>query len=545
MYALLHGRSVASIATAVLGTLATVGLFLLVCSWDYQVAEIDFQSKAKSYVEVINADLSDADTLPYTIAAFIGANRRPVTADAFLRFSSGLHHRVAGLRDTAWAPRVSLGERAALERDAQAQGLRGFEIRQFGRDRVLVRASPRPKYFPLLYIEAGGAKRSVLGFDLISDTLRSKTILRALRTGRPAATPPIDVMTVAHRGAGIVSYMPVDAFERGAAGRQIRGIVVGVFDVPVMVESILAAKPSVGAGLKLSVYDPAPRAGHRILFQTPSGAAAPEPIDRLLTATHWSATVHVIDQNLGAVVTPAVPLRFVRWTFFEIMTLAAGLTMTATIVAYLVMSARRTKQLEALTASLRATTVTLHDKAEIIAQMLRTDALTGMANRRMFTERIDEAILQLQRGAPFALLFFDLDRFKNVNDTLGHSAGDTLLCRVAERIRPCVRESDTAARLGGDEFAIILSPADDAEAIGAVANRLLQSIGEPYDIGGRTVTISVSIGATLAADGMTADAIVAAADVAMYAAKDAGRGTFRYFEVRRGSPLIAEPAKSA
>lgn len=533
----LRRRSAASIWSAVLGTLATIGVFLLVCSWDYQVAEIDFQSKAKSYLELINADLDEADTLMYTIAAFIGANRRPVTVDEFLRFSSGLHHRVAGLRDTAWAPRVTFAQRAGFERDARAQGLRGFEIRQFGRDRRLIRASVRSDYFPVLFVESGGAKRSVLGFDLTSDALRSTTVFRAIRTGRPAATPPIDVITVKHRGAGIVSYMPVAAFERGAGTHRLRGFVIGVFDVPLMVESILAANASSGVGLTLSLYDPSPRAGHRLIYRRPSGDASMKQTDRLLTATHWSGTVRVVDQHLGAIVTPSVPLRFVRWTLFEIMTLAAGLTMTAMIVASLAMSARRTRRLEALTASLRATTVTLNQKAEIIAQMSRTDALTGMANRRTFSERIEEAVARLRRGVPFALLFLDLDRFKAVNDTFGHSTGDKLLCQVADRIKQCVRELDTAARLGGDEFAIILSPAEDEGTIELVANRLLASIAAPYDIDGRTIVIGVSIGATLAALGMTPDAIVAEADVAMYAAKAAGRGTLRVF---RGALVAGE-----
>jgi diguanylate cyclase (GGDEF)-like protein len=214
---------------------------------------------------------------------------------------------------------------------------------------------------------------------------------------------------------------------------------------------------------------------------------------------------------------------------------------TAMIVAYLVMSARRTRQLEELTTSLQATTVTLHEKAEFIERMARTDALTGMANRRMFTERIEQAIAHLRRGTPFALLFLDLDRFKAVNDTLGHTAGDRLLCRVADRIRLCVRETDTAARLGGDEFAVILSPAHDVATIELVANRLLQSIGAPYDIEGRSIVIGVSIGAACAAEGMTPDAIVASADVAMYAAKEAGRGLLRVFEGRRGSSLLTDP----
>jgi diguanylate cyclase (GGDEF)-like protein len=162
--------------------------------------------------------------------------------------------------------------------------------------------------------------------------------------------------------------------------------------------------------------------------------------------------------------------------------------------------------------------------------MSRHDALTGMPNRVLFQERMEQALARFRRGAPFALLFLDLDRFKAVNDTLGHGAGDQLLCAVAGRINDCIRETDTAARLGGDEFAVLLADMADSSTISVVANRLIKSISKPYMIGNESVIIGVSIGVAIAAQGATAEDIVAEADLAMYEAKAAGRGTLRIFE---------------
>jgi diguanylate cyclase (GGDEF)-like protein len=530
-----RSRYTAVILTAVVGTLVTIGAFLLVCSWEYRVAAIDFQSKATSYLEFINADLGDASTLMYNIAAFIGSDSHPVSANEFAQFSAASHRRVSGLRDTAWAPRVTLAERPKFERDARAAGMAGYQIRQLDPHHKLIRAAPRPEYYPLLYLEAGGVKRAMLGIDLIGEKLRARAALRALQTGRPAATPPTDVLTVKQRGAGVLSYMPVYRPGNGNGTRRhlARGLVLGVFDIPAIVGNILAHHTTVN-GLNLYLFNPTARSDRRVIYRTPLSAVSGPPLSEaaLIAGAHWQSTVLLIDQHIGAIVTPAQPLHVVRWSLFGITTLIVGSMMTAMSVAYLLMSLRRTLQLEALTTSLQATTVTLHESAEQITKMSRHDALTGMPNRLLFRERMDQAVVRFRRDAPFALLFLDLDRFKAVNDTLGHGAGDRLLCAVAERIAGCVREVDTAARLGGDEFAIILDGAVDSATVSMVANRLIASISRPYTIDDQPVAIGVSVGGAIAVQDVTAVSIVAEADLAMYAVKAAGRGTFRLFEPR-------------
>ncbi|KAG1647690.1 putative signaling protein [Nymphon striatum] len=157
------------------------------------------------------------------------------------------------------------------------------------------------------------------------------------------------------------------------------------------------------------------------------------------------------------------------------------------------------------------------------------DGLTGLPNRRMFHDRFEQDIKKTHRaGLPLALLFIDLDKFKEVNDGLGHPVGDILLKQTAERLISCVRELDTVARLGGDEFTITLGEIKDTKCIERIANNILEKLAEPYE---ETTYISASIGITLYPDDSTdIDMLLKNADQAMYAAKREGRNRFSYFK---------------
>jgi diguanylate cyclase (GGDEF)-like protein/PAS domain S-box-containing protein len=166
-----------------------------------------------------------------------------------------------------------------------------------------------------------------------------------------------------------------------------------------------------------------------------------------------------------------------------------------------------------------------------IAHMAHHDALTGLPNRVLFHERLDEALLRVRRdGETLAVLYLDLDRFKNVNDTLGHAAGDKVLVVAAGRLRVCLRDCDLAARLGGDEFAVLQLGLAGPHEAGALAERIVTLLSEPYDIENQLIEIGASAGIALAsADGETAEQLLGNADMALYRAKEDGRRTFRFF----------------
>lgn len=157
------------------------------------------------------------------------------------------------------------------------------------------------------------------------------------------------------------------------------------------------------------------------------------------------------------------------------------------------------------------------------------DVLTHLPNRKLFTDRLGQAVTHARRtGKAVAVIFIDLDHFKSINDTLGHTAGDELLLEMSERLRRCVREDDTVSRLGGDEFTMILNELRQPEDAVTVADKILVAVQQPMTIGGMTVEVSASIGIALfPTDGTDSESLLRNADSAMYRAKESGRNTYQ------------------
>ncbi|MFL5222131.1 MAG: EAL domain-containing protein [Microvirga sp.] len=178
-----------------------------------------------------------------------------------------------------------------------------------------------------------------------------------------------------------------------------------------------------------------------------------------------------------------------------------------------------------------------------IEHMARHDALTGLANRVLFREEMEKALVRVARGETVAVLCLDLDHFKSVNDTLGHPVGDGLLKAVTERLLACVRDTDTVARLGGDEFAILQAGLDKPESAAILAQRLIDDVCEPYDIDGHEVVVGASVGIAIApSDGDHPDQLLKNADMALYRAKSDGRRLYRVFEREMDARLQARRA---
>jgi diguanylate cyclase (GGDEF)-like protein/PAS domain S-box-containing protein len=167
-----------------------------------------------------------------------------------------------------------------------------------------------------------------------------------------------------------------------------------------------------------------------------------------------------------------------------------------------------------------------------IARLAHYDPLTDLPNRVLFQKSLSEALARAARRSDFlAVHFIDLDRFKTVNDTLGHPVGDDLLRAAAERLRACVRDGDTVGRLGGDEFAVVQTELDGLDGATRLASRIVEAMAEPFDIQGHHVVIGASVGVAVApSDGVLSDELLKKADMALYRAKADGRGAFHFFE---------------
>ena len=167
-----------------------------------------------------------------------------------------------------------------------------------------------------------------------------------------------------------------------------------------------------------------------------------------------------------------------------------------------------------------------HGKAQ--ESLALTDPLTGLPNRRLLVDRVSMSLVRARRDqSAMAVLYLDLDGFKEINDRLGHGAGDALLKMVAGRLSAAVREEDTVARLGGDEFVIVLHLSDGADA-GQVASKLIAAVSQPYEIEGQAVSVTISAGVALyPVHGEDAETLMKSADLALYEAKRSGKNVYR------------------
>ncbi len=177
-----------------------------------------------------------------------------------------------------------------------------------------------------------------------------------------------------------------------------------------------------------------------------------------------------------------------------------------------------------------------------VVALARHDSLTGLPNRNQFSQELSRAVARSQRsGGGFSVCFIDLDRFKVVNDTLGHAAGDELLQQMAQRLCAAVRENDVVARLGGDEFVVLLDGATDASHVGAIVRKLLATLAAPVRLQGCDFELGASMGvAVYPQDGTDAEGLLKNADTAMYEAKGAGRNDWRFY-----TPEMADTARRA
>ena len=162
------------------------------------------------------------------------------------------------------------------------------------------------------------------------------------------------------------------------------------------------------------------------------------------------------------------------------------------------------------------------------------DTLTGLPNRAMFSQRLGQAVARAQRNArKMAVMFIDLDRFKVINDTLGHDAGDRLLQEAASRLRSCLREGDTIARQGGDEFVVLVEDLVDAGQAAGVAQKILENVSRPYMLSGQEFSVTASVGVSIYPEDATdVQALMKNADIAMYRAKDAGKNNFQFYSAQ-------------
>lgn len=510
------------IAVGLLGLVVTIAAWIAVSGWEERLARAKFNDTAGDYSTVLQNGLNEYLDKIRALRAFFDASDW-VDSTEFTLFTTQILQGHGGIMRLVWCPRVDRDERASFEREATRAGLTDYSITTWAPTGPVFESKPRDEYFPILYSTVSHDRTATFGTDLHSEAVRSRAIRRARDGDIMATAQGVQLRNpIGGKRPGFLVFLPI--YKAGqphddvvSRRRNLEGVIAGVFQTDTIFDAILDTTV-LPRTVDLYIYPPdagkdAPplyaRAGdgRELAIEGKTRAALAE-------LPHWSSAITAGDGQWDLVVVPVEwgPANYYRsWIAVGFVALVfAGL------LIHMWMSLRHTLRLE--TANRR------------ILQLAQTDILTSLANRRAFMKRLKMAFAASLRGAPpFAVLYLDVDDFKDVNDTLGHAMGDKLLKELVARLRTVVREEDLVARFGGDEFAILVSNVSDPTDAGALASRIAEVLDEPFSINGHKISVTSSIGIALFSHDIAGpEAMMVQADLALYGAKDEGRNCFRF-----------------
>jgi diguanylate cyclase len=515
-----------SLLAAAVGIAMSVAAAGLTASHENKLAEERFQAVAENHFVVVQNGLNEYVNRLRAVRALFDSYEGAVSRSAFEAFTRPLLQENGGIATLSWVPRVLGPQRAELEREAARDGLPDYHIKDMGEGRKMSVSPERDEYYPIFY--ATVPKNSALyGLDLRSEPETLVELEQARDHDRLGFSSIQTLVSSGNTRSGFLFSLPV--YRRGLPHQTIDdrrnnliGFVHGSLMTSKMIDTIVD-NGNTPEGLDMFFFAPNADADAQPLYvhgsQLRSTPAQPANQAALAAGEHLTRDLTADGQRwLTMVIAPMPHGPLMAAHDRAWLVLIAGLVITGAVVTYIQASRRH---------ALRMTRV--NQKFSDLAQ---TDTLTALPNRRAFMKGIRSAFAAANRGAkPFAVLYFDLDHFKDVNDTLGHAVGDKLLRQVAARVRSAVRETDVVARFGGDEFAVLQSDVGEPDAAGTLAAKIGQVIAEPYNIDGNIIHISASVGISrYAAEIEGPDAMMIQADLALYRAKEDGRNCFRFHD---------------
>jgi diguanylate cyclase len=509
------------IAAALIGLVWSGFASYFVWKWEAGVARQELESAVAGHFLALQNGLNEHLNKLIALRTFFEASE-DVSREEFETFGTRLLQGQRAVQNFSWVPLVSRAERARHEHLARWEGIPKYEIKALTVDDKIIPSPERIEYLPIYYSTFERGAR-VYGIDLMSQPIIRNRLEPARDNNQLSAVPEFYLHSRDGAVHGFLFSLPVyrrdmaiDTVEQRRA--HLIGFVHGAFQTSEAIEFILKTSTTQrGLDIYLYLADAAPDAAplHVHSSRLRSSPALPKSRQELRGVPHVSGILHAGDARwaMAAVPIPNGPIatRHDRaW-----LVLIASLLSSAGAVLYLRSSMRHAQRL-------------MQANGEIMT-LAQRDSLTGLFNRREFNTRLATLFADGRSGrAPFAVLYFDLDHFKDVNDTLGHPTGDRLLKQVAERVQSVLRQSDVVARFGGDEFAIILTDADAATAM-TLATRINDILAQPFTIGGNHVHITASIGIALCtAETATPETLIMHADVALYRAKEDGRNCARF-----------------
>jgi diguanylate cyclase (GGDEF)-like protein len=504
--------------------------------WEARVTEIAFDGAAKTRVIVLQNGINEYLSRLGTLRTLFESANDEITRSEFEVFSRKLFENHSGLLRVGWAPRVYRKERAEVEAAAIGDGVVGYKIKSLFPDGSVKQAPQSDEYVPIVF-STEPKTSGVYGFDYWSDRTRREALERARDNDIVTVVPSTKIWNHGKAYArGVLVSVPV--YVKGTSRttvadrrRNLTGFVVGVFELPQLLQSVLAATAGSDA-VDIDVYSP--KAGGdrgsegQVAAEYSSAPQASRATRAPGSGLRWSGELQIGDANWQVVATPAVGGGLTTLYERALIVLAAGLIVTSFVVGYLGLASRNSRQLALAN--------------QRVLELARLDALTGLPNRAYFLDRLEQVeALERRGGGTFSVIMLDLDRFKNVNDSLGHAAGDALLREVASRLKSAIRDSDVVARLGGDEFAVIQTGCSDQKGSSLnLAMRIARLVAEPFQLPDHQVEVGTSIGIALAPEhGSDPHELMKKADLALYRSKSVGRNCFTLYDHAMSAELEA------
>jgi diguanylate cyclase (GGDEF)-like protein len=520
------GLHLPALVAACIGLLLSLIAAYAVGRREERITKVEFEGVAATQLIVLQNGINEYLNRMVTLRTLFESANEETTRSEFEVFSGRLFENHPGILRVGWVPRINRKERADYEAAAANDGVAGYQIKALAADGGLSPAPQSNEYFPIFF--STEPKTSVVyGLDYSTDPMRWAAMERARDNDAVAALPTklfYDLKSGTH---GVLVCVPV--YVKGTSRttiadrrRNLVGYVVGVFDLAQLLQSVRVATAASSA-IAINAYPPdlGRSAGpeHRSVPDYSSAPQTTESMQAFATGPRWSGALRIGDATWQVQAIPAAGGRLTTQYDRALITLAAGLTVTVFVVVYLGLVSRNSRQIE------------LANRR--VLELAQIDTLTGLPNRGVFLEQLEAAADACARagGGTFSVVMLDLDRFKNVNDSLGHAAGDALLREVANRLRSALRGTDVLARFGGDEFAIIQADCAD-QRMGSInlATRICRRIAEPFLLPGHQVEVGTSIGIAMAPDhGSDPQELLKKADLALYRSKSAGRNCFTLY----------------
>ena len=513
-----------------IGLLLTVAASYAVARWERRVTWTQFQGVAATQLIEMQNGVNEYVGRLVTLRALFESANEEVTRSEFEVFGSRLFEHHPGVLRVSWMPKVYRKERAEFEAAAINDGIPSYHFKSLANGAVS--AAPDNEFYFPIYFSTEPKTSMVYGMDYSTDPIRWATLERARDTDTVAVVPTRLFKNDNAGAHGVLVVVPV--YVKGTSRttvadrrRNLTGFVIGMFDLGQLLRSIRTATPE-SAAVALTTYPPPETDGTtQVRPDYASVPAMSRAIEALADGQYWSGTLKVGDANWRVKAVPAAGGHLMPHFDRALTVLAAGSAVTIFLAVYLGMASRNSRELA------------LANRR--VLELAQTDILTGLPNRAFFLEQLREAGSDPQHLGVFSVLMVDLDRFKNVNDSLGHAAGDALLRQVAVRLRSALRGDDVLARLGGDEFAIIQAGHHDQRDNSTdLASRISRLIAEPFQLTGNQVEIGTSIGIAIAPEhGDDREQLLKKADLALYRSKSAGRNCFTVYDEAMSAELEA------